>query len=68
MKPPSLKYLRQELLRAIRIANKDERVKALEREVELLKGNLAQTNKRLDALVKYLKVEFVYQKEKYIKK
>lgn len=39
--------------------NRDDRLKLLERENQLLKGNLERTDERVRALEKYLKVEYV---------
>lgn len=67
MKPPTIKSLLQELIVQLWKLNGGERLKEMERRIEKLTGNLEETNKRHEALVKYLKVGFVYQKESYKK-
>lgn len=58
--------LLQNIERTLNEENRHDRIKSLVRENELLRGNQEETDRRLKAMEKYLKVEY-YKEVKYRK-
>ncbi len=68
MKPPTTKQLLTEIRDALWKLNGDERLKGMERDIQLLKGNRDQTDKRLKALTSHLNLEYFEGERGYKKK